>query len=65
MKKAGRLPLVGAGRSARVDLTGLRPLSDEDAERVARRLASEPEGSLGALAPEKWAPMSRPLFASH
>lgn len=46
MKKAGRLPLVGAGRSARVDLTGLRPLSDEDADRVARRLASEPEGPL-------------------
>jgi hypothetical protein len=44
MKKAGRLPLVGAGRSARVDLTGLRPLSDDDAERVARRLACEPEG---------------------
>jgi len=37
MKKDGRLPIVGTGRSARVDLTAMHALSDGEVSRAARQ----------------------------
>jgi len=42
MKKDGRLPLVGAGRTARVDLTAMHALSDLEATIEARQARAGP-----------------------
>jgi excisionase family DNA binding protein len=47
MKKDGRLPLVGSGRTARVDLTAMHALSDLEATIEARRARAEPGTEVG------------------
>jgi excisionase family DNA binding protein len=42
MKKDGRLPLVGSGRTARVDLTAMHAMSDLEVTLEARRARAEP-----------------------